>query len=139
MSIAMDLASGMSKEKRKLIKEQAKTSLLKDYLNFSYHLTDVLPSIDLGEDFRRKPQSPVPTLLLSGTLDGRTYLKSQLEAVEGLTNLTAITINNAGHNLFMSSPTKASVDVEKAMKTFMRGKLIGSRSFTIAMPDFSKF
>lgn len=55
MSIAMDLASGMSKDKRKQIEKQAKTALLKDYLNFSYHLTDVLPSIYLGDEFRQNP------------------------------------------------------------------------------------
>lgn len=139
MSVAMDLASGMSKGKRKQIQSQAKTALLKDYLNFSYHLTDVLPSIDLGDEFRQKPISSVPTLLLSGTLDGRTYIKSQLKSVSGLKNLTAITVNNAGHNLFMSSATQVSPGVEKAMKAFMRDDPIESLSITVPLPDFSKF
>ncbi|MFK5892135.1 MAG: alpha/beta fold hydrolase [Pseudomonadota bacterium] len=139
MSIAMDLASGMSQEKRGEIKGQAKTALLKDYLNFSYHLTDVFPSIDLGDSFRQKPSSSVPTLLFSGTLDGRTYIESQLEAVSELSNLTAITVNNAGHNLFMFSSTQISPDVEKSMRAFMVDNPIDSLSITVTLPDFAKF
>jgi len=139
MPIAMDLASGMSKEKRKAIKRQAQTALLKDYLNFSYHLTDVIPSIDLGDEYRQKPNSSVPTLLFSGTLDGRTYIESQLEAVSGLNNLTAITVNNAGHNLFMFSATQTSPKVESTMKAFMAGDPIDSLSITVPLPNFAKF
>lgn len=139
MPIAMDLASGMGTEKRRIIKKQAKTALLKDYLNFSYHLTDVLPEIDLGDNFRQKPKSAVPTLLLTGTLDGRTYIKSQLESVSGLSNLTAVTINNAGHNLFMFSATETSPEVEKAMQAFMRSEVIENKNITIALPDFAQF
>jgi pimeloyl-ACP methyl ester carboxylesterase len=134
MSIAMDLASGMSKKRRSEVEEQAKTALLKDYLNFTYHLTDVLPEIDLGEEFRNAPISNVPTLLLSGTLDGRTYIESQLESVAGLKNLTAITIENAGHNLFMSSPK-----VTETILKFMQDGEIKDKTITIDLPDFSKF
>lgn len=139
MSIAMDLASGMSTTKRQTVEKQAKTALLKDYLNFSYHLTDVLPSIDLGDEFRQKPQSAVPTLLLTGTLDGRTYIRSQLESVSKLTHLTSIIINNAGHNLFMFSATQTSPEVEKTMKSFMQGKKIINSQITVPLPDFSQF
>ena len=137
MSVAMDLASGMSKAKRNLVAQQAKTALLKDFLNFSYHLTDVLPTIDLGDRFRQKPQSSVPTLLLSGTLDGRTYIESQGEAVSGLKNLTAITVNNAGHNLFMVSATQISPDVGKVIKAFMKDDNIETLSITVPLTDFS--
>ena len=139
MSIAMDLASGMSKQKRSDIETQAKSSLLKDYLNFSYHLTDVLPEIDLGDDFRKKSESSVPTLLLTGTLDGRTYIKSQLESVSGLSNLTAVRVNNAGHNLFMFSAIETSPEVEKAMQEFMQGKEVSNKNITVSLPNFSKF
>ena len=138
MPIAMDLASGMGVEKRKTIEKQAKTGLLKDYLNFSYHLTDVLPSIDLGDEFRQKPESAVPTLLLTGTLDGRTYIKSQQEAVSELSQLTAVLINNAGHNLFMKSDLEIWPEVEQAMAAFMQNKPIDKKALTVSLPDFSE-
>jgi len=138
MSVAMDLASGMSIEKRQMVQQQAKTSLLKDYLNFSYHLTDVLPSIDLGDEFRKKPESAVPTLLLTGTLDGRTYIKSQQEAVSGLTQLTSVLINSAGHNLFMKSDTEIWPEVEQAMSSFMLDQTMIKKTLAVPLPSFSE-
>lgn len=139
MPIAMDLASGMSDKRRESIKKQAQSAVLRDYLNFSYHLTDVLPEIDLGDVFRKKPHSTVPTLLLSGTLDGRTYIESQHEATQGLTNLTSIKINNAGHNLFMTSPQTVQPDVLKVIRQFMRNEKITTTEITIDLPKFSQF
>ncbi len=138
MPIAMDLASGMGTEKRQMIEEQAKSGLLKDYLNFSYHLTDVLPVIDLGDEFRKKPKSAVPTLLLTGTLDGRTYIKSQQEAVSGLSHLSAVLINNAGHNLFMKSDSEIWTEVEQTIVEFMQSKKTVNKTITVPLPDFSE-
>ena len=68
----------------------------------------------------------------SGTLDGRTYQESQLEAVAGLDNLQTITVVNAGHNLFMTSP-----EVTAAIERFMRGEPVKSPQITIPLPDFT--
>ena len=105
MSTAMDIASGISDERLALVEEQAKTSLVGSFLNFPMpHLKDAFGDLDLGEDFRFLPTSDTPTLLLTGTLDGRTYPNSQTEAVAGFSDVTQIFVENAGHNLFMSSP-----------------------------------
>jgi pimeloyl-ACP methyl ester carboxylesterase len=77
--------------------------------------------------------SHVPTLLLSGTLDGRTYPESQREAVAGLDRLQAITVVNAGHNLFMTSP-----EVTTAIERFMRGEPLQSPRITVPLPDFTR-
>lgn len=132
MSMLMDIASGMTAGKKALVEEQAKTALLKDYLNFTYHYDGMFPALDLGDGFRGKPVSDVPVLLFSGTLDGRTYLEGQAEAVEGLSNLTHITVVNAGHNLYMSTP-----DVQEAINRFMEGKEPVSDTITIDLPDFT--
>jgi len=132
MGTLMDIASGMTAGRKALVTEQAKTALLKDYLNFSYHYDGLLPELDLGDAFRAKPISDVPMLLFSGTLDGRTYLEGQAEAVEGLSNLTHITVVNAGHNLYMSTP-----DVQAAINRFMEGKAQPSNKITIDLPDFT--
>ena len=117
MSTLMDVASGMSERRRSLVQQQAKHSLLGDWLNFSYHYDGIAPELDLGDGFRSGPDSDVPVLLFSGTLDGRTYLEGQAEASAGLTNLTHVTVVNAGHNLYMSSP-----EVQQAINAFMEGR-----------------
>ena len=133
MPLAMDVASGIGDDLLALVQRQAKTALLGDVLNFPMpHLRTAFPELDLGDDFRKAPTSHVPTLLLSGTLDGRTYRESQLEAVAGLDRLQAITVVNAGHNLFMTSP-----DVTAAIERFMRGEPMKSPKIIIPPPDFT--
>jgi len=132
MPTAMDIASGMTEDKRLEVAQQAKASLLKDYLNFTYHYDGIIPAIDLGDGFRENPVSDVPVLLFSGTLDGRTYIESQHEAVASLTNLTAITVQNAGHNLYMSSP-----DVQTAINRFMEGKPVQEYTITLELPNMA--
>ena len=132
MSNAMDIASGMTADRKKLVAEQAKTALLKDYLNYTYHYDGVAPALDLGDSFREKPVSDTPVLLFSGTLDGRTYIESQLEATSGLTNLHKVTVVNAGHNLYMSSQA-----VQDAINEFMEDKPLSQSTISIELPDLA--
>ncbi|MEL7240087.1 MAG: alpha/beta hydrolase, partial [Planctomycetota bacterium] len=132
MSVLMDVASGTSAERRMLIERQAKTSLLGANLNQPVEFEDVDPSLVLGDDFREKPASDTPLLLLSGSLDGRTYVESQRDAVSGLDNRQMITVVNAGHNLFMSSP-----EVTEAIERFMRGEPMENDEIVVASPDFA--
>jgi pimeloyl-ACP methyl ester carboxylesterase len=130
MSIATDIASGTGPERRAMILKQAETGLVGRYLNHEVELEDVKPELNLGPDFRSDPISDVPVLLLSGTLDGRTYIESQREAVRGLSNVTIVEVENAGHNLFMSSP-----DVTAIIQSFMRGETVETAKVTVDFPD----
>jgi pimeloyl-ACP methyl ester carboxylesterase len=133
MPLTMDVASGISDARLALVREQAKTALLGDYLNFPMpQFNKLFDGIDLGAGFRKNPVSNVPTLLLSGTLDGRTYPASQREALSGMRNLTAVTVVNAGHNLFMTSP-----DVTEIIQQFMRGEEVTKKEIVIAPPSFA--
>ncbi|MBA6349152.1 alpha/beta hydrolase [Colwellia sp. BRX8-9] len=132
MSFGMDVASGVSDERLNLIEQQAPASLVGKMLNFPMpHLNKVIPNLDLGDDFRTKPKSDVPTLLLTGTLDGRTYVQSQYEATAGLSNLTKVTVNNAGHNLFMVSPK-----VTETIKIFLSDKPVEDKEIEFTLPPF---
>ncbi len=132
MSFAMDIASGMSPEREKLVKTQSETSLLADYLNFPMpQLNKVVKDLDLGDDFRDFPRSNVPTLLLTGTLDGRTYIEGQKEATQGLSNLTQVIVNNAGHNLFMLSPR-----ITKVIRMFLKGDKVNVVRIDVTLPPF---
>ncbi len=133
MSFAMDIASGVSEKRLSKIEKQAESSLLGLALNFPMpQLNKSVNGLDLGEGFRTNPVSDVPTLLLSGTLDGRTYLDSQLDATQGLSNLQHITIVNGGHNIFMVSP-----DVTNNIKRFLAGKPLTTTQIEIDLPQFA--
>lgn len=134
MSFGMDIASGVTEQRLQLINEQARRSLLGKMLNFPMpHLNKVVDGLDLGDEFREYPRSDVPTLLLTGTLDGRTYMKSQREATQGLTRLTQVIVKNAGHNLFMVSP-----EVTGAIQQFMRNETVENTEIVFELPDFLK-
>lgn len=129
MSVAMDIASGQSAQRYKEVLTQAKTSLLASHLNSSIHLSGVIDDLDLGESFREKPNSEIPTLVLIGTLDGRIYPDSQLEATSGLSNRKVVTVVNAGHNLFMTSP-----EVGATMGQFLRRGPIDKTEIIVDLP-----
>lgn len=112
--------------------EQAKTALLGKALNFPMpQLNKAVAGLDLGDDFRALPRSDVPTLLLTGTLDGRTYIQSQQEATAGLSQLTQVMVVNAGHNLFMSSP-----EVTEVMKDFLKGNKVTTNEIQVELKPF---
>ncbi|GJL92965.1 alpha/beta fold hydrolase [Hyphococcus sp.] len=132
MPLTMDVASGISDMRLARVREQAKTSLIGEYLNFPMpQFNKLFDGVDLGDDFRENPKSNVPTLLLSGTLDGRTYPESQREALSGMRNLTTVTVVNSGHNLFMTSP-----EVTEAIQQFMRGEKVTKKEIVIDPPSF---
>ncbi|MEH8018003.1 alpha/beta hydrolase [Rheinheimera muenzenbergensis] len=134
MPTAMDIASGISNSRLQQFSQQSANSLLGGVLNFPMpHLYGQLPELDLGQSFRQPLNSNVPTLLLSGTLDGRTYLPEQLEAVAGLTNLSHVVVEHAGHNLFMASP-----QVETAILQFLTDGKTDIKQITLPLPDFAK-
>ena len=131
MTYLMDIASGSGQARRAMVKQQAETALMGLHMNFSMHLETVDPSLDLGPDFRTLPVSDVPTLVLTGTLDGRTYPQSGQEATAGLSNRQTVTVTNGGHNLFMLSP-----EVTATIQDFMRGETVDGRTIFIDLPDF---
>lgn len=132
MSTAMDVASGISEARLQRFEAQAPGSLVGPYLNFPMpQLNAVWPDMDLGPAFREEARYDGPVLMLTGTLDGRTYPEGQAEATAGLSDLTAVTVINAGHNLFMTSP-----EVGEAMHAFMRGAPV-PQEIIVDLPDFA--
>ncbi|MFY0638733.1 alpha/beta fold hydrolase [Maricaulis maris] len=132
MSTAMDIASGIDADRLAAVEAQAETSLLGLYLNFPMpQLNDAVDGLDLGADFRTGPTGDTPVLLLTGTLDGRTYPQSQREAVADLSDVTRVVVRNAGHNLFMTTP-----EVGEVMHRFMRGEPMDDTEIVIDLPDF---
>jgi len=96
-------------------------------------VTASVEGLDLGDEFRRFPISDAPTLLLTGTLDGRTHIEAQKEATQGLTALTHVMVINAGHNHFRLSPQMAEI-----IKIFLKGDKITTRKIEVTLPPFVK-
>lgn len=134
MSLAMDRASGITPRRLEAFAQQAPASPVGEYMNFPMpQILGELEDIDLGPGFRDGPFGDTPVLMLTGTLDGRTYPEGHAEATAGLSNVQQITVENAGHNLFMTSPK-----VGEAMHTFMRGETANSTRIVVTPPDFAK-
>ena len=131
MTVLMDVASGSGPERREMITQQSKTALMGAHMNFSMHLETVDPSLDLGDTFRTPPSSDVPTLVISSTLDGRTYPESGQEATAGLTQRQTVVVENGGHNVFMQSP-----EVTQVIQDFMRGETVDGRQIRVELPEF---
>lgn len=117
MPLAMDIASGIGEARLRRVEREAASALLGDALNHPMPHARGAMDLDLGDAFRRPPRGRMPVLLLTGTLDGRTYPAEQREAVSGMTNVRYVTVENAGHNLFMVAP-----EVTAAIMEFMNGE-----------------
>ncbi|MEM9929873.1 MAG: alpha/beta fold hydrolase, partial [Bacteroidota bacterium] len=129
MSLGMDLASGISKERRARLKAQKTTTLLGDAINFPYlHQYDALPELDAGADFRAPYPSKIPVLCISGTLDGRTPPGNAKETLKHLPNGRHLIVEGAGHSdpLFLSSPR-----ILEIMEAFLKGKKIDNEKITL--------
>ena len=134
MSTAMDLASGIGEARLAEFERQAETGLVGEYLNHPMpQIRGAWNGFDLGEDFRAAPAGDTPVLLLTGTLDGRTYPEGQAAAVAGLSDVTQVVVRNAGHNLFMTSS-----EVHDVMHRFMRNEPVGAEEIIVDLPDFTE-
>lgn len=132
MPEAMDAASGISSDRARLVQEQARTSLLGDVLNFPIpHVGNAFGVPDLGDAFRRPVRSSVPTLFLSGTLDGRTYPESAREIAARFANGAHVIVENGGHNLFEASPL-----IREVIVAYMKGEKPKSTTLTLPPPEF---
>jgi len=133
MPETMDLASGISPAKLRLVQRTARTAVLGDALNFPMpHLLGVVPGMDLGEDFRRPIRIPHPTLLVMGTLDGRTPLEEQAEVAAQFRNRAQVTVENAGHNVFEAHP-----EVQALLVRFFRGEVVPDTRLSLPPPKFA--
>jgi len=133
MPEAMDLASGATRARLALVQAEAKTALLGDALNYPMpHLMNLRPSLDLGDDFRAPFTSSIPSLFISGTLDGRTYVPEAKQEIARFTNKTHLVVENGGHNIY-----EADKRVADAVVAFFKGQPV-PRTIRFDPPVFAK-
>ena len=132
MSIAMDAASGISDDRWAMVQEEAKTSLVGRTTNQPFpDINHVVPVDDAGDQFSQEVVTDIPTLFLAGTLDGRTIYESQIELTKNFSNKSIITIDGAGHNLYVSHP-----DVATSVVSFLQGEKVPTKTITLAPIEF---
>ena len=105
MPFAMDMQSGISKDRNDMVMQQLPNSILAssiDFLLFEWMSEIDFPALD--NVFRTLKANHVKPLLFSGTLDGRTYLSSAKEIAKHFKNGKHRIIENAGRDLFMATP-----------------------------------
>lgn len=112
MPEAMDLASGITGERLLQVQKEAQTAILGDALNFPMpHILGIRPAIDLGDGFRADFTSSAPVLLISGTLDGRTYPEAAERRLKSLSQGEILVVENGGHNIFEADERVAAAVV----------------------------
>jgi len=129
MAVAMDCASGASTARRRRIANERAGALLGDAINLPFpHICSGVGVADLGDAFRAPVRSPVPALVISGTLDGRTPARNGEELARGLRGARHLVVEGAGHSdpLFLSSPK-----ILEAMEAFLRGERIAAARVTL--------
>lgn len=117
MPEAMDGASGISEERAaRLVAEEEATLLGSGLLRSNVALAEGLGVPDLGPRFRAPVESRVPTLFISGTLDGRTPAANAREVLRGFPAGRHLIVENGGHgdDLLIGSP-----DLERAIVDFV--------------------
>jgi pimeloyl-ACP methyl ester carboxylesterase len=101
MNLAMDCASFASRRRLDAIAAQQGSSLLGSAMNFPLPgICDVPGLPRLPDTFRETLTSRVPTLLVSGTWDGRTPPVNAAEVALTMSGAQQVTIPNASHSLF---------------------------------------
>lgn len=132
MPETMDLASGISRSKLRMVTREAKTAVLGDALNFPMpHMLGVVPGVDLGDRFRAPIRIDHPSLLVQGTLDGRTVLEEQAEVAAQFRNKAQVTVENAGHNVFEAHP-----EVQALLVRFFAGEAVADTKLSLPPPRF---
>lgn len=125
MSVSMDCASGVSRKRTARINREKGDSLVEDVINSPFpEICSSINNARLGKRFRKAVKSKVPSLFISGTLDGRTPVSNAEFVQKGFKNSTHLVIDGAGHSdpLFLSSPK-----IKETMISFMAGEKLPSR------------
>ncbi len=117
MPFAMDMSSGISKEKNAKIKKQIEKAILGSSINFLFfEWMNVISYKPLPDNFRKMKTNNVEALLFSGTMDGRTYLDSGIEIYKKFNKGRHIIVENGGHDIY-----EQSEEVTKEVYNFFKG------------------
>lgn len=137
MAFMMDCASGISKARFDRIEKEKPNTLLGAIIDFPFpKICEAWNQKDLGDSFRAPFKTNVPTLFISGTLDGRTPISNAEETRKGFSNSHHLIIERAGHSddLWISSPK-----IAETMVKFLKGDKIDSLKISLPPLKWRRF
>lgn len=132
MPLAMDLASGASPARQAVVSSGERQSVLGSALNFPWTALGAadfgVP--DLGDAFRAPLRSDVPTLFISGSMDGRTPPTNADAIRRGFRRSSTLLLDGAGHDddLWVATPRVAD-----ALAQFLNGETVASDTIVTPM------
>ena len=129
MTYPMDMSSGVSAARARRIAEQQSTAILGNAINFPFDQPEYQAAWGvrvLPDEFRAPVRSGVPTLFISGTLDGRTSLGDADDVMRGFSNKTSVIVDGAAHN-----PYALTTALRDAMLRFARGESVRDARFPV--------
>jgi pimeloyl-ACP methyl ester carboxylesterase len=122
MTYPMDMSSGVSPARARRIAEQQGSAILGNAINFPFDLPEYREAWGvrvLPDEFRAPVTSSIPTLFISGTLDGRTSLGDAAEVRRGFANGTSVVVDGAAHN-----PYALTTTLRDMMVRFAKGERV---------------
>ena len=123
MTFGMDCASSGSDARLAQVEKEGSASPLGDVLDFPLQQSCEFWGVKkLPESFRASITSSVPTLFISGTIDGRTPPSNTAELLSGFKNGKHMVVENASHTDLVSYPA-----VQKAMVGFLNSEATPER------------
>jgi len=126
MYYAMDCASAATPARLREREAQARASLVGDGFDFPFpEICESWTHADLGDSFRSPVTSNVPTLFISGTLDGQTPVRNAEEVRAGFRRGAQLIVENASHTYTELEPE----DVRDFMIGFLRGETVGDARY----------
>jgi pimeloyl-ACP methyl ester carboxylesterase len=121
MPFAVNCASGASPARRAQAALESKIAVLgEDALDNAACAAIDVP--DLGDGFRSRVHSGLPTLFVSGTLDAHTPPFQAEEVRWGFPFSTHLVVERAGHESLLTNP-----EVQSAMADFLAGRDVAGR------------
>lgn len=138
MTYPMDLASGVSEARARRIRAEAPTALLGNAINYPFDepaFKAAWGATDLGPAFRAPVRSTVPTLFISGTLDGRTSLGDADEVRKGFRTSAHLVVDGSSHNPYIMHPAVQRLMVRFAQGERLRDTTVRALNVELRGPD----
>lgn len=132
MSVAMSCSGGYSSERLARVQREAQASLVGNTINLQLTpgICKLVGNPDLGTAYRARIWSTVPTLFLSGTLDGTTPPFQAEQVRWGFPNSVHLIVENAGHE------TLPFAQVQTFVLDFFKGQDMRGRTVSLPSPEF---
>lgn len=131
MNLAVNAASGWSREREARVRREAKDAVLGGIDQFSQReIRRLLGVTDIGLALRAPLWSPAPALFLTGSLDGTTPPYQAEEARWGFPNSVHLIVQNGSHETL---PAEA---VQEVVTAFFAGEDVSGRRIALPPPRF---